>query len=335
LELTVLKTAMRSFINLCFAAFVLATGSSAFAQDSAQAYPNKAIRIVVTFPVGGPADIIARAVGQKLSEAWSQPVIIDNRPGAGGNIGMNLVAKAPPDGYTLILSSFGTMVIGPFVYSSLAYDPIKDLTPITLAATSWLVLAVNPSLQANSVKELIELAKKKPGELTMGSSGYATPSHLGGALFQSVAGISLTHVPYKGGGESIPALVAGQVQTAVETPIAIVPQVKAGKLRALLVASPERSQLLPDVPTAKELGLPGLEVGSWYGFHAPAGTPQPIIDKIYTEMAKVMNTPEMRERFAAIGAETIANTPAQFGAFIDAESKRWEKVIRAAGVKVE
>lgn len=326
---------MRGLLNLCLAVLCLAMGGAALAQDSAATYPNKPIRIIVTFPAGGPTDFVARAVGQSLSDAWGQPVVIENRPGAGGNIGMNIAAKAPPDGYTLVLSSFGPMVISPFVYSSLPYDPIKDLTPITLAATNPFFLTVTPSLPATTVPEFIALAKSKPDELTMGSSGVATPSHLAGALFQSVAGIKLTHVPYKGSGESIPAVASGQVQVAVETPILIVPQVKAGKLRALVVSSARRSSLLPDVPTGKEVGMPGFEASSWYGFHAPAGTPKPIIDKINAEMVKALKTPEMRERFAGIGAEALTSSPAEFNAFVEAETEKWGKLIRAIGVKVE
>jgi tripartite-type tricarboxylate transporter receptor subunit TctC len=289
----------------------------------------------VTYPPGGPADIVARAVGQKLIETWGQPVVIDNRAGAGGNIGTELVAKSAPDGYTLVVSNFGPLIISPFVYSRLPYDPVKDLMPITLAATSWFFLVVHPSVPAGTVKELIALAKAKPGQLTFASAGNASPSHLAGALFQSVAGVSLTHVPYKGGAPSVAAVIGGEVQLAIESPPPIVPQVKAGKLRALGAARPDRSPLLPDVPTVKEAGLPGFEVGSWYGFHAPAGTPKPIVDKLHAEMVRAMNTQELRDRFAAVGTETIANSPAQFSAFINAELKKWGKVISAAGVKAE
>jgi len=326
---------MRVLLNLCLAILCLAFGGAALAQESADKFPSKPIRIVVTFPAGGPTDFVARAIAQRLQEAWGQGVVVDNRPGAGGNIGMNIVAKAPPDGYTLVLSSFGPMAISPFVYSSLPYDPIKDLTPITLAATNPFFLAVRPSLPAGTLQEFVALAKSKPNGLTMSSSGIATPSHLAGALLQSTAGISLTHVPYKGSGESIPAVVNGQVDIAVETPILIVPQVKAGKLKALLVSKAERSALLPDVPTGKEAGLPDFVASSWYGFHAPAGTPKPIIDKINAEMVKALKSPEMRERFASIGAEAVSTSPAEFTTFVEAEMAKWGKLVRAIGVKVE
>ena len=327
---------MRVVFSFCLAVLGFAVGSvAAFAQESADKYPSKPIRIIVTFPAGGPADFVARAVAQSLQEAWGQPVVVDNRPGAGGNIGMNVAAKAAPDGYTLVESSFGPMAISPFVYSSLPYDPVKDLTPITLAATIPFFLAVRPTLPATTLQEFVALAKAKPNVLTMSSSGIASPSHLAGALLQSLTGTSLTHVPYKGAGESIPAVVNGQVDIAVETPILIVPQVKAGKLRALVVSKAERSSQLPDVPTGKEAGLPDFVATSWYGFHAPAGTPKPIVDKINAEIVKALKTPEMRERFASIGADTVSMTPAEFGAFVEAEVAKWGKVIRAIGVKVE
>ncbi len=326
---------MKATVILGFTVVAGLSSVSSPAQDPASGYPNRPIKIVVTFPPGGPTDMVARAVGQKLAETWGQPVVIDNRPGAGGNLGTALVAKAPPDGYTLVLSNLGPFTVSPFVYAKLPYSPVADFTPITLAATSWFFLVVNPSVAANSVKELIAIAKAKPGQLTYSSSGNATPAHLGGVLFQNVAGVSMTHVPYKGAGLSVLAVIGGEVQLAIESPPPIVPQVKAGKLRALGAARPNRSPLLPDVPTMSEAGLPGFEVGSWYGFHAPAGTPKPIIDKLHAEMVKAMNTSELRERFASVGAELVASTPAQFGAFVEHELKKWEKTIRAADVKVD
>ena len=324
---------MKTLAKLAFATAVV-LAAPVHAQDAARSYPERPIRVIVTFTPGGPTDIVARAVSQKLSEAWGQPVVVDNRPGAGGNIGMDLVAKAPADGYTLVLGSFGPMVISPFVYTKLPYDPVKDFAPITLGATSWFFAVVNPSSPANTLKELIALARAKPG-LTFSSSGNASPSHLAGELFKSLAGIELTHVPYKGGAPAVAAVLGGEVQMAIESPPPIVPQVKANKLRALAATRPTRSPLLPDVPTAAEAGLPGLEVGSWYGFLAPAGTPRPIIDKLHREMVNAMNTRELRERFASVGADTVANNPSEFGAFINAELKKWGSVVRKAGVKAD
>jgi len=326
---------MTTLIKLSLGALCLLATAGAHAQNTAGDYPNRSIRIIVTFPPGGPTDIIARAVGQKLTEAWGQPVVVDNRAGAGGNIGTELAAKSAPDGYTLLLSNFGPLAISPFVYPKLPYDPVKDLAPITLAATAWFFVVSNPSSPLTSIKELIAQAKARPDAITFASAGNASPSHLAGALFQSSAGVHLRHVPYKGGAPSVGAVIAGEVQMAIESPPPIVPQVKAGKLRGLGAARATRSPLLPDVPTVGEAGLPGFEVGSWYGFHAPAGTPKPIIDKLHAEMVKAMNTTELRERFSNVGAETIANTPAQYGAFVQAELKKWSKVIQATGVKVD
>jgi len=318
-----------------FIVIAAVTSTAACAQDAARTYPDRPIRIIVTYPPGGPADIIARSVGQKLTEAWGQPVVIDNRAGAGGLIGTDLVAKSAPDGYTLVVSNFGPFAISPFVYSKLSYDPVRDFTPVTLAATSWFFVVTHPAVPATSIKELIALAKAKPDQIAFASAGNASPSHLASALFQSSAGIRLVHVPYKGGAPSVGAVIAGEVQMAIESPPPIVPQVKAGKLRALGAARANRSPLLPDVPTVSEAGLPGFEVGSWYGFHVPAGTPKAVIDKLHAAMVKAMGTPELRERFANVGAETIANTPAQYGAFVNAELKKWGVVVKAAGVKAD
>jgi tripartite-type tricarboxylate transporter receptor subunit TctC len=326
---------MTKLLKLSLGALCLLAIPGAYAQSTAGDYPNRAIRIIVTFPPGGPTDIIARVVGQKLAEAWGQPVVVDNRAGAGGNIGTDLAAKSAPDGHTLLLSNFGPLAISPFVYPKLPYDPVKDLTPITLAATAWFFVVSSPSSTVTSIKELIAQAKAKPDAITFASAGNASPSHLAGALFQSSAGVQLRHVPYKGGAPSVGAVIAGEVQVAIESPPPIVPQVKAGKLRGLGAARATRSPLLPDVPTVSEAGLPGFEVGSWYGFHAPAGTPRPIIDKLHAEMVKAMNTPELRERFAGVGADMVANTPAQYGAFVQAELKKWGKVVQATGVKVD
>jgi tripartite-type tricarboxylate transporter receptor subunit TctC len=248
---------------------------------------------------------------------------------------MNLVAKSPPDGYTLVMSSLGPLVISPFVYSKLPYDPNKDLVPITLAAMTWMFVAVHPSVPATSVKELIALAKAKPDGLAFGSSGNATPSHLGGALFQAASGTKLIHVPYKGAGGSVPALVSGDVQVLIETPPLLVPLAQAGKVRILAAARADRSPLLPEVPTIDEAGLPGAEVGSWYGFHAPAGTPKPVIDKLNAEIVKALNDKEVRERLAGVGAEVVADTPDEFAAFIQAELNKWGEIIKSTGITVD
>ncbi|HEX2827508.1 MAG TPA: tripartite tricarboxylate transporter substrate binding protein [Burkholderiales bacterium] len=321
-------------VTYAAAAASLLSPCMALAQSAAP-YPGKPVRMVVTFTPGGATDVIGRIVAQKLGELWGQQVIVDNRPGTGGALGTELVAKSPPDGYTIVLSSFGPMAIAPYVYHKLAYDPVKDLAPITLAATSWYFMAVTPSLPVKSVREFIALAKSRPGEITYSSSGNASPTHLSGALFAQSAGIKLTHVPYKGAAPGIAAVVSGEVQMAIESPPPIVPQVKAGKLRALAAARRERSPLLPDVPTMTEAGLKGFEAGSWYGFHAPAGTPKAIIDKLHADMVKIMALPDVRQGFANVGGETIANTPAQYGAFVESELRKWGGVIKSTGIKVD
>jgi len=313
----------------------MAATATAFAQNAAGNYPDRPIRIIVTFPPGGPTDIIARTVGQKLAEKWGQPVVVDNRAGAGGNIGTDLAAKAAPDGYTLLLSNFGPLAISPFVYSKLPYDPVKDLAPITLAATAWFFVVTHPAVPVTSIKELIALAKAKPDQIAFASAGNASPSHLASALFQSNAGIRLIHVPYKGGAPSVGAVIAGEVQMAIESPPPIVPQVKAGKLRALGAARANRSPLLPEVPTVSEAGLPGFEVGSWYGFHAPAGTPKPIIDKLSAALRTLVQEDEVKARIHAEGGDPMTSTPEEYAADIDREETKWATIIKKLGLKVE
>ena len=324
---------MRVFFRSTLAIITAFAAAPTFAQDAVSTYPNRPIRLVVPFAPSGPNDIIARSVGHKLQEAWGQPVVVENRPGAGGNIGMEQVANSPPDGYSLVMSSLGPLAISPYVYSKLPYDPNKDLAPITLAAMSWMFVAVHPSVPATSLKELIALANTKL--LTFGSSGNATPSHLGGALFQALSGTKLIHVPYKGAGGSVPALLRGEVQVLIETPPLLVPLAQTGQVRILAAARFNRSPLLPDVPTIGEAGLPGAEVGSWYGFHAPAGTPKPIIDKLHDEIVKALSDKEVRERLAAIGAEVVTDTPDEFAAFIRVEQNKWGDIIKSTGIKFD
>jgi tripartite-type tricarboxylate transporter receptor subunit TctC len=326
---------VRVFIRSTLAIITAFAAAPTFAQDAVSTYPNRLIRLVVPFAPGGPNDIIARLVGHKLQEAWGQPVVVENRPGAGGNIGMEQVANSPPDGYSLVMSSLGPLAISPYVYSKLPYDPNKDLAPITLAAMSWMFVAVHPSVPATSLKELIALANAKPDLLNFGSSGNATPSHLGGALFKALSGTKLIHVPYRGAGGSVPALLRGEVQVLIETPPLLVPLAQTGQVRILAAARSNRSPLLPDVPTIGEAGLPGAEVGSWYGFHAPAGTPKPIIDKLHDEIVKALSDKEVRERLAAIGAEVVTDTPDEFAAFIRVEQNKWGDIIKSTGIKFD
>ena len=302
---------------------------------AADTFPTRPIRLVVTFPPGGPTDIIARTVAVKLQEDWAQPVVVDNRPGAGGNLGTDLVAKATPDGHTLVLGSLGPLAVAPHVYTKLPYDAEKDLAPITLAATSWLFVVVNPTVRATTLKELIALARANPGTLAYASSGNATPAHLAGVLFQNVTGTQMVHVPFKGPAPGIAALLGGEVQVAIETPPLIVPQVKAGKLRALAAARTDRSPLLPEVPTTAEAGLPSFIAGSWYGFLAPAGTPRPVIDKLNAKLTALIATPAIRERFQSVGTDPVTNTPDEFARFIKSERARWEGPSKASGIKID
>jgi len=318
------------------AGFLGAPGAATAAASAADAYPSRPIRLVVTFAPGGPTDLIARMLAGKMQEAWGQPVVVDNRPGAGGNVGTDLVAKATPDGHTLVLGSLGPLAISPFVYSKLPYDPEKDLAPITLAATSWFFIVVNSSSKLATLKELIANARDNPGKLAYASSGNATPAHLGTVLFENATGTKLVHVPFKGPAPGMAALIGGEVQLAIETPPQIVPQVKAGRLRALAAARPDRSPLLPDVPTATEAGLQGFVVSSWYGFNAPAGTPRPVIEKLHAKLVELIKQQDFRERFAGIGIEPSTNaTPQAYGEFIRAERKKWGGPIKASGIKVD
>jgi tripartite-type tricarboxylate transporter receptor subunit TctC len=301
----------------------------------AQAYPVKPIKMIVPFPAAGTTDIVARAVGQKLSEALGQQVIIDNRPGAGGNIGSDLVAKAAPDGYTLLMGTVGTHAINASLYSKMPFDHVKDFVPITLVAAVPNVLIVNPSVAAKSVQELIALAKAKPGQLSFASSGNGTSIHLSGELFKTMAGVDMVHVPYKGSAPALTDLMGGQVNLMFDNLPSALAHIKAGKLRALAVTSSKRSPALPDVPTISEAGLPGFEASSWFGVFAPAATPKEIIARLSAEIVKVINSAELKERLAAQGAEVVGGSPEQFAAHIKSETAKWAKVVKASGATVD
>ncbi len=318
------------------ACLLLGVAQQALAQPSkSDTYPARPIRIIVPFTPGAGTDIIGRAIGQALTDAWQHSVVVDNRPGAGGTIGSDIVAKSTPDGYTLLLGNISTLALAPSLYEKLPYVPLRDFAPITLITTSHNVLVVHPSVPAKSVKELIALAKTKPRQLNYGSAGSGTTSHLGGALFASMAGVELTHVPYKGSGPSLTDLIAGQLQLSVGTIATTLPHIRAGRLRALGVTSLKRSPLLPDLPTIAEAALPGFEVLVWQGIVAPAGTPKPVVDKLNGQIVKSLHTSEMKRRLEGQGLEPVGNTPGQFAAFIKAETEKWGKIIKAAGAKVD
>jgi tripartite-type tricarboxylate transporter receptor subunit TctC len=294
-----------------------------------QTYPSKPIRIIV----GPGPDSLARLLGQKLTEAWGQPVLVEQRGGGGGTISAEAVAKAAPDGYTLLLAT-GTHAINPLLYKT-AYDIVRDFEPVTLLGSTPFVLAVHPSLPANSVAELIALAKARPGKLNYGSGGNGTPPHLAAELFKSMAGIDIVHVPYKTVAAAITDLIAGELQVMFTVGPAGLPQIKAGRIRALAVSTARRSAFAPELPTVAESGLQGFEVFGWNGVLAPAGTPQPVIGKLHDALAGALREPEVRGRMAGFGFEPIGNTPQEFGEFLRADTARWAKVVKQSGAHVD
>jgi tripartite-type tricarboxylate transporter receptor subunit TctC len=300
-----------------------------------QGYPNRPIKLIVPFPAAGTTDILARAVAQKLTESMGQSVVVDNRPGAGGNIGADVVAKSAPDGYTLLMGTVGTHAINPALYAKMPYDHIKDFVPVVLVAGVPNVLVVNPALPVNSVADLIKLAKDKPGSVNFASSGSGTSIHLSGELFKTMAGVDMTHVPYKGSSPALTDLMGGQVQVMFDNLPSSLALIKSGKLRAIAVTSMTRAPALPNVPTLNESGLPGFEASSWFGVLAPAGTPAPVIAKINAEVNKWLQSSDAREKLLAQGAEAAGGSPEQFAAFIRSESDKWAKVVKASGAKVD
>jgi tripartite-type tricarboxylate transporter receptor subunit TctC len=297
-------------------------------------YPAKAIRLVVPFAPGGSNDIMARIVAQQFTESMKQQVVVDNRGGASGIIGTDIVAKAPPDGYTILMMSL-TFAVNPSLYKSLPYRTEKDFTPVTLVASAPLMLVVNPSVPAKSLKDLIAYAKANPGKLNFGSGGPGTTPHLAGEMLKTMAGIQLMHIPYKGGGPALADLIGGQIQLMLENIPSTLPFVKGGKLRALAVSSLKRSALVPDLPTLDEAGLKGYEIVGWNGLFVPAGTPRAIVARVHAETLKALANPAVKERLVGMGADPVGNTPAEFAAFVHAEIGKWAKVVQAAGLKVE
>ena len=301
----------------------------------AQSYPAKPVRLIVPFPVGGIADIYGRIVAAKLGEIWGQPVVVDNRTGAGGNIGADLVAKAPPDGYTIGIGSIGTHAVNPTLFSRMPYDAVNDFAPIVHLLEAEGLLVVHPSVPVNSVPELIAYARANPGKLTFASAGMGTASHLAGELFKSMAKVDMTHVPYKGNTPAITDLLAGQTSLLFATMPTVLPHAKAGKLRPLATIGPVRSAAVPELPTVAEAALPGFEVNNWVGFFAPAGTPQEIVRRWNAETIRIMQTPEMQARLLNEGARFIPMTPDEFGAFVKGEIAKWAPVVKASGARVD
>ncbi|MCW5603657.1 MAG: tripartite tricarboxylate transporter substrate binding protein [Burkholderiales bacterium] len=319
---------------LCAAIGMAGTALAVDAQ--AQIYPARPIRMICPFPPGGTTDVVARLVAQRLTEAWGQQAVVDNRPGAGGIIGTEIVAKATPDGHTVLLGSITTHAVNPALYKKLSFDPVRDFAPVSLVVSSPQLLAVHPSVAAKSVKDLLALAKAKPGQLNYASAGAGTSPHLTFELFKSMAGIDVMHVPYKGTGPAITDLLGGQVQMMITGVVALMPHVKSGKLRGLGVTSAKRVAALPDLPTVIESGITGFDVNSWFGVFLPGGTPKSIVTKMNAEIQKMLAIPEVRQRLTALGADPAAsNTPEEFAVYIQSEMSRWGKVVRDTGARAD
>jgi tripartite-type tricarboxylate transporter receptor subunit TctC len=299
------------------------------------AYPSKPIRIIVPFAPGGATDILARAIGQKLNEALGQTVIVDNRPGAGGNIGTEIAAKSPPDGYTLVMGSVGPNAINAALYPKLPYDALNDFAPVVHVANVTNILVVHPSVPAKTVKELIAIAKARPGKLTHASSSIGSAGHLAGEMMKIMAGIQMVTVNYKGSAPALIDLMSGQVDLMFDNMPPSLPHIKSGKLVAIAVSNAERTALMPDLPTVAESGLPGFDAGSWFGILAPAGTPREIVTRLNAVVVKSLTTPELRERLSSQGAAPVGGTPEQFGRHVQAEIAKWAKVVKAANVKLD
>jgi tripartite-type tricarboxylate transporter receptor subunit TctC len=316
-------------------ALLAALTALTWSAHAADPWPTKQVTVVVPFVAGGTTDIVARIMGQKLSEIWGQPVVIDNRGGAGGNIGASVVAKAAPDGHTLLMTSGSIVTVNPHIYKDMGFN-VRDLMPITNVASGPMVVAVSAN-QGNpgTLKELIDRAKSKPGSLNFGSAGIGSQVHMAGENFANAAGIDIVHVPYKGEAAAYSDLMAGQVQLVVGNIGAVAGFVTQGRLKALAVTSKDRSPMLPDVPTANEAGMPGFENSGWFGFMAPAGTPMAVIDKVQRDTLKVLAMPDVKERLAKVGMVPVGNTPAEFATAIDTEYKRWGDVVRNRKLKVQ
>ena len=302
---------------------------------SAGAFPTKPIRIVVAYTPAGTTDILARVVGQRMSEAWGQPVIVDNRPGANGNIGTEVAARAVPDGHSLVMATAGTHGINVSLYRKLPWHPVKDFAPVSLVAMVPNIMVVNNALPVKSVKEFIAYARANPGKLSYGSPGLGSTAHLSMELFKSMTGSNVVHVPYKGSAGVLNDVMGGQIAVTIDNMPPYVPQVRAGKIRALAVSTVKRSSAMPDLPSIAEAGVPGYDAGAWFGLLAPAGTPKPVVDRLSAESARILKLSEVSKRISELGAEPVGGTPEQFAAFIRSEIEKWAKVIKDANVELQ
>lgn len=326
---------LRTKAGVTFRAVLCALALSAAASDTlAQTYPARPIRLIVAFAPGGSVDLVARLIGQKLGDAWRQQVVVDNRPGAGGNVSAELAARAPADGYTIYICS-ASLVVNASLYRKLPYDPLKDFAPITLVAAVQNVLVVHPSLPAKNVRELIALAKKSPGRINYASTGSGSSGHLTMELLKSMASIELTHVPYKVIGQATTDLLSGQVSLWFPTIPGALANIKAGKINALAVAGGKRSPALPEVPTVAESGVPGFEASTWYPVLAPAGTPRAIVDKLNAQLVAILNTREVNEQLVRQGVEPVGSSPSQLASHLKSELTKWAKVVQVSGARVD
>ncbi|MBI3707143.1 MAG: tripartite tricarboxylate transporter substrate binding protein [Proteobacteria bacterium] len=318
--------------------FIFAAGAALVAAASiaaAQSYPSKPIRLIVPYAPGGAAGILARVAADRMTHGLGQPIIVDHRPGAGTIIGVDLAAKAAPDGYTLVMGTVTSHAMVTSLSTNVPFDPEKDFAPISLIASLPFILVVHPSVPAASVAELVALAKARPGQLNYGSAGNGTSNHLAGELFKSAAGLDMVHIPYRGSGPAMLDLVGGQIPLMFDLTITALPQIAGGKVRALAITSARRSALAPALPTMAEAGAPGVEVVSWFGILAPAGTPPAIVTRLNAEIVKAMQAPDVKELLAGQGADALTSTPQEFAAYISAERAKWARVVREAGIKPE
>jgi len=328
------RTILSAIFLVPLAAVVALAPVPARAQSGADAYPGRPIRFILPFPPGGGTDILGRLIAERLTANLGQPVVTENRGGAGGNVGAEAAARSAPDGYTIVLVA-PSLAISPSLYSKLNYDPVRDFAPVSLVATVPNVIITHPSVPANTLAEFTRLAKTKPGGMNFGSGGSGTSNHLAGELFNIVAGVKLVHVPYKGVNMAMQDVLSGQIHFVVIGIPAAAPHIKAGKLRALALVAPQRSAALPEVPTVAEAGLRDFEVTTWYGILAPTGTPRPIITRLNAEIVRIMHAPELRDRLAAMGTDPVTSTPEEFADLIKREIAKWGKVVREAGLKAD
>ena len=328
------SSALRPLDKICLLALLACVTLAAAPVLAQTAYPVKPIRLIVALPAGGPTDILARLIAQPLSANLGQPIVVDNRPGAGGNIGAELVAKSPADGYTMFMGTSGPLAINPSLYKTIGFDPLRDFAPVILAASAPFVIVAHPSLAANNVKELIALAKAKPGSVNYGSV-QGNASHLATELFDFMTGIKMTLVPYKGAAQATTDVIAGQIQLSFASTPGSVSLLKAGKLKSIAVTSAKRIGVLPEVPTVAESGVPGYEASVWYGIVVPAKTPKDIVTKLNVEIGKILKERANRDKIAAADFEVTATTPGEFGEFIRTETAKWTKVVKASGARAE